>query len=200
MTFVGENGAGKSTLFDILNGIVQPDQGGMWLDGLPFWPGGYGQTAARGVVRVFEEQALAQNVLVYENLPLSREHHFTRLGQLGDRRAMIRAARRMVEEAGARHRRHPANRRLRLLQAAVDRDRPRPSRPLHLAGIARPLILLDEPISAFDRRDEEAFFRLVERLKRQGSLLLVSHRLSGQTRPADGIATSRSWPSSADAR
>jgi ABC-type sugar transport system ATPase subunit len=49
---------------------------------------------------------------------------------------------------------------------------------LHIVGVATPLILLDEPTSALDQRDEEAFFRLVERMRAIGSLIFVSHRMS----------------------
>jgi ribose transport system ATP-binding protein len=48
--------------------------------------------------------------------------------------------------------------------------------PVHVAGIAQPLILLDEPTSALDLSDEEAFLALVNRLRTTGSLLFVSHR------------------------
>jgi ribose transport system ATP-binding protein len=50
--------------------------------------------------------------------------------------------------------------------------------PLLIAGRSDPLVLLDEPTSALDRRDEEAFFRLVERMRKVGSLIFVSHRLT----------------------
>ncbi|HWL71948.1 MAG TPA: sugar ABC transporter ATP-binding protein [Geminicoccus sp.] len=178
VTFVGENGAGKSTLFNILSGIVRPDAGRMWLDGEAYAPQGYGQATAKGVTRVFQEQALIQNVPVYENLLLSEEARFTRLGQFVDRKAMIAAAERMVEEAGldidVRRRTgdydFSKRQSIEIVRACLG--------PVHLAGIERPFILLDEPTSALDRRDEEAFFRLVEKLKAKGSLLFVSHRLT----------------------
>ena len=97
---VGENGAGKSTLFNILTGLIRPDHGAVFFKGRPFRPRSYKEAFAAGVSRVFQEQALILSAPVYENLLLSQEHRFTRFGQLVDRRAMIRMAERIVEDAG----------------------------------------------------------------------------------------------------
>ena len=99
VTFVGENGAGKSTLFNILSGITKPDRGTLSLRGAPFSPRSYRNAWERGVSRVFQEQSLVLNIPVYENLVLGQEHRFTKAGFV-DRRAMIRVARRIVEDAG----------------------------------------------------------------------------------------------------
>jgi ribose transport system ATP-binding protein len=177
VSFVGENGAGKSTLFNILSGIARPDAGAMTLHGAPYRPANYGQAAAAGVSRVFQEQSLIGNVPVYENLLLGHDHRFTHAG-LVDRKAMIAAARKIADAAGLdvdvkrRTRDYDFSKRqsIEIARACLA--------PLQLAGIERPLVLLDEPTSALDRRDEEAFFVLVEKLKQVGSLLFVSHRLT----------------------
>ncbi|KQT65693.1 MULTISPECIES: sugar ABC transporter ATP-binding protein [unclassified Aureimonas] len=178
VTFVGENGAGKSTLFNILSGITGADAGTMRLAGEDYRPKTYGSAVRSGVSRVFQEQSLIANVPVYENLLLGEEHRFTRAGQLLDKRSMIAAAERIVEEAGididVRRRTgdydFSKRQSIEIARACLA--------PTHLLGMERPFILLDEPTSALDRRDEEAFFRLVAKIKRRGSLLFVSHRLS----------------------
>ncbi|MDR3516617.1 MAG: sugar ABC transporter ATP-binding protein [Azospirillaceae bacterium] len=178
VSFVGENGAGKSTLFNILSGVVQADAGTMLLHGRPYHPTGYGPAAASGVTRVFQEQSLVGNVPVYENLLLGHDHRFARAGQFIDRKAMIAAAEALVEAAGidVDVRRRTADydfskrQSIEIARACLA--------PLHLGGIAHPLVLLDEPTSALDRRDEEAFFTLIAKLKLVGSLLFVSHRLT----------------------
>jgi len=178
VTFVGENGAGKSTLFNILSGLVKPDSGSMQLDGRSFAARSYGEAVTKGISRVFQEQSLVPNIPVYENLILGHEHRFTRAGQLIDKRAMIAAAERIVEEAGidvdVRRRTgdydFSKRQSIEIARACLATS--------HLAKVSTPFILLDEPTSALDRRDEEAFFRLVERVKQRGSLLFVSHRLT----------------------
>ncbi|MDQ0475299.1 sugar ABC transporter ATP-binding protein [Labrys wisconsinensis] len=205
VSFVGENGAGKSTLFNILSGIVPADAGAMRLRGAAYCPGSYGAAVADGVSRVFQEQSLIANVPVYENLLLGQEARFTRLGQILDRPAMIAAAERIVEEAGIdvdvrrRTGSYDFSKRqsIEIARACLATT--------HLGGVERPFVLLDEPTSALDRRDEALFFRLIEKIKRRGSLLFVSHRLTEVLAVSDviyvlkdGQLVARLDPSTAD--
>ncbi|MBX3567916.1 MAG: sugar ABC transporter ATP-binding protein [Rhizobiaceae bacterium] len=178
VSFVGENGAGKSTLFNILSGVVEPDAGTMTLGGKPYRPRHYGDAIGVGVSRVFQEQALVRNIPVYENLLLGQDDGFYRAGQFVDRAAMIAAAQRIADEAGIdvdvrrRTGSYDFSRRqsIEIARACLA--------PSILGDIAQPLVLLDEPTSALDQRDEDAFFRLVAKVRQRGSLIFVSHRLS----------------------
>jgi ribose transport system ATP-binding protein len=175
---VGENGAGKSTLFNIISGLSKADAGEMRLKGKPFAPTSFAQAFSLGVSRVFQEQALIQNVPVYANLLHSQESRYTRFGQWLDKRAMIAVAERIVEEAGL----DVDVRRTTGAYGFSKRQAIEIARaclaPRYVMGISDPVVLLDEPTSALDRRDETAFFDLVVRLKAQASFVFVSHRLS----------------------
>ncbi len=178
VTLVGENGAGKSTLFNILSGLTRSDSGELRLAGNVYAPTSNSHAAMLGVTRVFQEQSLVHNVPVYENLLMGEEARFTRFGQWVDRKAMIAAAHRIIEEAGldVDVRRQTGDydfstrQSIEIARACLT--------PTLLRGLKEPLILLDEPTSALDRRDEEAFFDLVRKVRAYGSLLFVSHRLS----------------------
>ena len=175
---VGENGAGKTTLFNILTGLARPDSGSIRYRGRPFVPRTYGEAFGLGISRVFQEQSLVLSVPVYENMVISREHSFTRLGQFIDRRAMIRVAQQIVDDAGldVDVRRHAGDfdfsrrQAIEIARACLA--------PKHLMGIEDPLVLLDEPTSALDRKDENAFIDLLTRMKRFASFIFVSHRLT----------------------
>lgn len=177
VAIVGENGAGKSTLFNVISGLVRPDAGEMRLGGRRFAPASFAEAASRGISRVFQEQALVPGLPVYENLLLGRDAQFYRAG-IALRKRMLAAAQAIVEAAEievdvtARTGDLDFSRRqsLEIARACLA--------PSLVDGIEHPLILLDEPTSALDRRDEEAFFRLVARIRRRGSLLFVSHRLT----------------------
>jgi ribose transport system ATP-binding protein len=174
---VGENGAGKSTLFNVISGIVEPDRGRIEYKGKPINPRSYREANLLGISRVFQEQALIPNIAVYENILLSHEGHFARAGQILDRRRMIAVARRVVEGI------------------KLDIDVRRPTRdydfstrqsieiaraclvPREVLSISDPLVLLDEPTSALEKSDEEAFFRLIRSIREHGSVIFVSHRL-----------------------
>ena len=175
---VGENGAGKSTLLNVLSGVLMPDAGEMYLAGKEYRPNGYGSACQLGISRVFQEQALILNVPVYENLVLGQEARFTRAGLFLDRKAMIAVAERMIEAADI-------DVDVRRLTMAYDFSKRQAIEivraclaPIHLLGITHPVVLLDEPTSALDKKDEAAFFRLVNRVKGVGAVVFVSHRLS----------------------
>ena len=50
--------------------------------------------------------------------------------------------------------------------------------PREVLAVYAPLILLDEPTSALEKSEEEAFFRLIRSIREHGAALFVSHRLS----------------------
>jgi ribose transport system ATP-binding protein len=157
----------------------------MELDGGPYQPDGLGAAGARGIARVFQEQALIPNLRVYENLLLSHEARFTRFGQIMQRRAMVDLAQAIADEAGI----------------GVDVTRPTSSlnfskrqlveiaraclSPSRVLGIARPIVLLDEPTASLDKADEAIFFGLLTRMRTVASFLFVSHRLTEVLRASD---------------
>ena len=51
---LGENGAGKSTLVKIVYGLVKPDQGTMFLNGIEYSPKGPQDARSKGVGMVFQ--------------------------------------------------------------------------------------------------------------------------------------------------
>ena len=175
---VGENGAGKSTLFNIVSGIVAPDRGRVELDGREIRPANYHQASLLGISRVFQEQALIPNIAVYENILLSHEDRFVRWGQVLDKKRMVEVAERVVRSIGLDIdvRRQTGDYGFSVRQAI---EIARACRvPQEVLAVEHPVILLDEPTSALARSEEEAFFRLVARLKEHASVIFVSHRLS----------------------
>jgi ribose transport system ATP-binding protein len=175
---VGENGAGKTTLFNIISGIIRPDSGRVLLRGEPIAPANYHEASLLGISRVFQEQALIPNIAIYENLLLSHEALYARWGQLIDRQSMIETAERIVEAAGldidVRRRTgdydFSKRQSIEIARACLV--------PQEVLGIEYPIVLLDEPTSALQKEEEEAFFQLVVRLREHGSLIFVSHRLT----------------------
>jgi ribose transport system ATP-binding protein len=189
---VGENGAGKSTLLNILSGIVRPDSGRLQLSGKPLSLAGYPEAQASGIARVFQEQALIPNIPVYENLLLGHDRQFARWGQFTARREMITMARRMMEEADVdidvcrRTGDLSFSKRqlVEIVRACIA--------PVLLFGTGRPVVLLDEPTASLELGDEEVFFRLVQRTRKNGAaILLVSHRLGEVISLADRIVVLR---------
>jgi ribose transport system ATP-binding protein len=174
---VGENGAGKSTLFNILSGIMRPDSGRIQFRGDEMHAANYKEANLLGISRVFQEQALIPNIAVYENILLSHEARFTRFGQFLDKRQMIKVAQRIADsmqlDVDVRRRTSDYDfskrQSIEIARACLV--------PREVLSISAPLVLLDEPTSALEKSEEEAFFRLIRNIREHGSVLFVSHRL-----------------------
>jgi ABC-type branched-subunit amino acid transport system ATPase component len=94
---LGENGAGKSTLIKIVAGVVRPDAGVMTLDGREVAFAGPAEANAAGVVCIFQELSLVQDLTVADNISLADP---PRRAGLIDRRAQRRRAEAALANVG----------------------------------------------------------------------------------------------------
>ncbi|MFA8387821.1 MAG: sugar ABC transporter ATP-binding protein [Pelagibaca sp.] len=65
---MGENGAGKSTLMKVLGGILQPNEGRIYIEETPTVMTTPAQAKAKGVVFIHQELSLADELTVAENI------------------------------------------------------------------------------------------------------------------------------------
>lgn len=90
---IGPNGAGKSSLFNVMTGVIAPDEGAVRLAGVDVGRRSLDEMARAGVARTFQSPRGFGSMTVLENLvvvPSSREE--TLSGALLGRRAGRRAA------------------------------------------------------------------------------------------------------------
>jgi ribose transport system ATP-binding protein len=174
---VGQNGAGKSTLMAILAGALQPDAGGMRLDGAPFAPRHPLDARRAGVAMIYQELSLAPHLTVMENITLGVEP--TRFGIV--QRDRMRATAASALELLGHHDISPDDTVGRLAPAAQQ-----------LVEIARALaggvrvLVLDEPTSSLTSADVARLFDLIGSLKRQGiAIVYISHFIEEVTAISD---------------
>jgi ribose transport system ATP-binding protein len=164
---VGQNGAGKSTLMGILAGAIQPDSGGMRLDGAPYAPRQPIEARRAGVAMIYQELSLAPHLSVMENIVLGVEP--TRFGVV--QRDRVRATAIAALEELGRQDISP--------QAPVGDLSPAAQQLVEIAralAIGCRVLVLDEPTSSLSRDDVRHLFGLVGRLKRQGhAIVYISH-------------------------
>ena len=72
---VGENGSGKSTFIKILAGALPRSKGEILLDGKPFEPKSIREAKTLGVVALYQELNVVDDLTVEGNLTLGRERH-----------------------------------------------------------------------------------------------------------------------------
>jgi simple sugar transport system ATP-binding protein len=95
---VGDNGAGKSTLVKILTGFYKPDSGRVYLDGEEVRLRSVQDARAHGIETVFQDLALVDELSVFHNLFLNREHTGGGWFRFLKNKSMRAAARRLLDE------------------------------------------------------------------------------------------------------
>jgi ribose transport system ATP-binding protein len=175
---VGENGAGKSTLVKILSGIYQPDAGEILFEGKPVTLRDPHAAQELGISTVHQELNLVPHLDVARNIVLGREP-LRGPGGIIDWPAVYSDSRKLLATLG------------------LDLDPKTPVMRLGVAlqqmvEIAKALIaearvlILDEPTAAITAEEAETLFRIVDKLKAQGTaIVLISHHLEDATRAGD---------------
>ena len=179
---IGENGAGKSTLMKILSGYLPPSEGELRLFGEPVRFRNSSEAESLGVVLIHQEFNLADDLTVEENIFLGRER---RRGLFLDRRAMVGAAREVLEEL-----RTPVNPRARVRDLSVSQKQ--------MVEIAKAvsrsvrLLIMDEPTDVLTGRETEVLFDLIRRLQKNGvTVVYISHKLGEVSAVADRVTVLR---------
>src|SRR5580698_3759741 len=180
---VGENGAGKSTLMKILNGVYTMDSGEIRLAGEVLRIQSPHDARQAGISMIFQEQILANDLTVAENIFLGMEP--TRPSGLLDSHKLQTQAQEVLERhhfpilAGTR-----VSRLTRAEKQLVEIARA-------LATAAR-VIVMDEPTAVLSQKESGELFRIIAELKAKGlAIVYISHRMEELERLADRVTILR---------
>jgi len=182
--FAGDNGAGKSTLMRIISGDVSPTSGTLRINGT--LPLSYTPKRARqlGIEMVYQDLALCDNLEIYQNIFLGREHCKARFLGVGvlDQGSMLRQSAQVLTRLGLS------------LPSLTEPVSALSGGQRQLVAIARAmastpnLVILDEPTAALSVGAAQPLLQLIRRLPKTGaSVMLVSHRLSDLLETTDRI-------------
>jgi simple sugar transport system ATP-binding protein len=170
VSLAGENGSGKSTLIKILAGVEEADSASITVAGERFGRLTPRQSAAAGIMVIFQDFSLFPNLSVAENIGFSAELHAGR--RLVDRGRVRTLAARMLERVGVDI---PLGARVETLSVA---HKQLVAICRALASDAR-LIIMDEPTTALTEREVRVLLGIIRRLKADGvAVLFVSHKLA----------------------
>src|SRR5215218_8562513 len=160
---VGENGAGKSTLMKIVDGLYEPDEGSLQVNGQTATFSSPRDAEAAGIAMIPQELDLFPQLSVAENLFVGRKKPRTRWGGL-DWSTMQDEARRRLDALGVKL---DVTAPVKRLSAANGQ----------IVAIARALVG-DEPTSSLTDRETRQLFRIIKDLTSGDvGVVYISHRL-----------------------
>jgi len=163
---IGPNGAGKTTLFNVITGLLPPNQGRVRLAGKDVTRTSPTRRARRGLARTFQRLELFSLLSVRENIRVAAD---VRKGWSHDKDDPAEVVEAIIERVGLTH----------VADARVDSL---PTGQCRLVELGRCLatkpqvLLLDEPASGQDENETVEFARLLRALAADGvAVVLVEH-------------------------
>jgi D-xylose transport system ATP-binding protein len=184
VALVGDNGAGKSTLVNIIAGVIESDAGEFYVGGNRVQLGSTDDAAGLGIRTVHQDQTLADNLDVVENLFLGREKSrgagpFQRL----DSRAMQERTRAVLSQLGIST--------ISDIHAPVGQMSGGQRQSVAVGRVLLedyPIVLLDEPTAGLGVAECAQVMELVRHLKARGTAtLIVSQNIDEVFEVADRI-------------
>jgi simple sugar transport system ATP-binding protein len=165
---IGDNGAGKSTLIKIMCGFHRPDSGQIYVDGNEVVLRSVDHARSIGIDTVYQDLALVNELSVYHNMFLNREH--VRWPLLNNRH-MRRLAKQHLADMGVN-----------IPDVTVEVAKLSGGQRQAIA-VARSvysdvrILLLDEPLAAMGAKEGALILDLIGDLKARGdvSIIIIAH-------------------------
>lgn len=178
---LGENGAGKSTVGKIMGGLVQPDEGRIFVDGKETRLRSVAEARGHGLAMVFQELSLVPDLTVRENIYLGTEaaaHPFSLL----QRKAEEERCWALFKEYDFDF---DLNARTRTLSVAnqqlIEVVKALASRPR--------VLILDEPTAMLGVRENEKLMGIIRSARRQGmAVIFITHHVEEVIEVADRVS------------
>jgi ribose transport system ATP-binding protein/rhamnose transport system ATP-binding protein len=166
---VGENGAGKSTLMKLLTGNYVLRQGEIHIEGHPISFSSYADAMSAGIHMVYQEFSLANDLTLSENVFAGSEPT-SRLGLI-DYRTMNQRSKELLGVLGVAADPGTMVENLNVAQKQI----------VEIAKALRQeakILILDEPTSTLPAKEVQELFRLLRKLRDDGTTIIyITHRL-----------------------
>ena len=166
---IGENGAGKSTLMKILSGIYTPTSGEIVFEDEMVVIEDPLSAKKLGISIIPQEFNLVNELTVYDNIFLGSE--IRKKNGLLDKRRMMERTKELLKELEVEIKPDKKIENLSTMQKQMVEI-------CKAVSMDVKLLIMDEPTSVLSRHEIEILFRLMRRLKNQGTTIIyISHKL-----------------------
>lgn len=187
---IGPNGAGKTTLFNVITGLIQPDEGSIMMEGqeIPFLKPH--QLVPLGVARTFQNIRLFKEMSVLENVLIGQHVHTPtpvisiiingKKSREWEEKARLEALE-ALEFVGMGNKAHETVKNLAYgQQRLVEFARALAAKPR--------VILLDEPAAGMNPTEKTDLLKIVEKLRDKGyTIVLIEHDMKVVMNICDNI-------------
>jgi len=173
---IGPNGSGKTTIFNLISGIIKPDQGEIFLNNQNIINYSIDRISNLGVSRLFQQPRLFKNLTVEENLLLAIDNEDVKLwknifGLNKITEGKRERVKKILEDVGISEIKNKLANELSFGQ----------KRLTELARtILNPhqLLILDEPVGGVNQKIRKDIAKFLLDLKKQGqTILLIEHNM-----------------------
>lgn len=167
---LGENGAGKSTLMNILGGVIDKNEGHVFLDGKEVVFSNPKDAMDSGIAFIHQELNLINDLAIYENLFIGREKKKNKC--FLDHKSM-------QEEGAAVFERMGIDLDVRAMVRDLDASYKQIVEIMRAMMMNARLIIMDEPTTSLTDPEIERVFSFMRRLKSEGvAIIFISHKLN----------------------
>ena len=184
-SIIGPNGAGKTTFFNLLSGLMKPDEGKIFFGSLNITGYPSHRVAKQGMARSFQLLSLFNELTLFENIRMAvqaeKGHGLKMLSSIGALRDVNDRAFEIVHAIGLEGKENITAKNLsygdrRILDIGIS-----------LASNPK-LLLLDEPTSGLASRETGKMAKFIQGLARDLTLVLIEHDMSIVLSISDHIA------------
>ncbi|MBF0117404.1 MAG: ABC transporter ATP-binding protein [Desulfobacterales bacterium] len=178
---IGPNGAGKTTLFNLISGVLKPDRGEIFFNGLPIHSIPQYKIASYGIARTFQHIRLFPKMTSLENIMIGRHTH-TKAGFIS---CMLSLPFTWKEEKLVREKSMELMKFLGVSELASIDALSLSYGQQRIVELARALacepklLLLDEPAAGLNMRETREMGEFISKIREMGiTVLLVEHDMS----------------------
>jgi simple sugar transport system ATP-binding protein len=172
---LGDNGAGKSTLVKCISGMLKPDAGRIFVDGVEVTIDNPTEARALGIETVFQDLSLVNELSVEANLFLNREivarGLLGRIGWLNKRR-MVEESKSILDRFGIR---------VASMRTTVERlsgGQRQSVAVSRAAGWGKNIVIMDEPSAALGVEQSRHVLELIAKLRAEDvAVILITHNM-----------------------